>query len=464
VTPVARRHAGEEQVEGQDEEFLFHLNRGSDHLAAGQLDAARATLERALELRPRDAKVLGLLGQVCYRQGRYEDAIVAWQRLVDENPAEPAARVNLGLALLRAQRYGEATRQLEIALDLNPDHKKAMGYLGLALLESGDAARAREWFRRAGSDQMVARCDEVLAGHPVARLSDPEPPPEDGEAAAPAPPAGAERPVPATPASTPAARVEEPAAPAPEPVEGRASEAAFADLGQRRAAAFAAARPDPTVSRAPGDPAELTAWAAERQVNMMGDATFSIARGVLVVRIGSVVRTRLVGLLGVSGDVQTHPEVMRFRGKPTERPFGEGPERLHVAAGEGILLIDAAGRRFTPLALGGEPAYFREDLVFGFEEGVVYENGRVPSDGSGELRLVHLQGSGAVLMATAGEPVAVDIAPGAPLRVPVVALVGWLGALTPRLVDALLTGAAAGAVVELAGEGRALLDPAAEEG
>jgi Flp pilus assembly protein TadD/uncharacterized protein (AIM24 family) len=431
---VARRLAGDDQVEGQDEEFLFHLNRGSDQLGAGQLDGARGTLERALELRPRDAKVLGLLGQVCYRQGKYEDAIVAWQRLVDENPAEPAARVNLGLALLRAQRYGQATRQLEIALDLNPDHKKAMGYLGLALLESGDPAGAREWFKRAGSDQMVARCDEALAGRPVAQLSAAEPAPAPEEAA-PTPPPGQPfgRPV---------------AAPAPT-VEAEA--------------ALAAARPDPVQGRAPGEFPELAAWAAAHQVAMVGDSTFSVSRGVLVVRIGSVVRTRLEGLIAVSGDVQAHPEVMRFRGKPTERAFGEGAGRLHVAAGEGVLLVATAGRRFTPVALGDEAAYFREEVVFGFEEAVVYENGRVPSAGAGELRLVHLRGAGAVLLSTAGEPVAVDVLPGVPLRVPVAALVGWLGGLTPRLGNGLL-GGAAGAVVELAGEGRALVDPAAGEG
>jgi uncharacterized protein (AIM24 family) len=194
-------------------------------------------------------------------------------------------------------------------------------------------------------------------------------------------------------------------------------------------------------------------------VGVAGEATFSVVRGVLLVRVRSVVRVRLAGLLGVSGDVQVHPEVMRFRGRPTERGFGDGPARLHVAAGEGALLLGAAGRRFTVAALAGEAAFFREDAVFGFEEGVAYENGRVPSAGAGELRLVHLRGAGSVLLATAGEPVAVDVVPGAPLRVPVAALVGWLGALTPRLTEGLLTGAADGAAVELAGEGRALVDP-----
>ena len=129
--------AGDE-VEGLDEEFLFHLNRGSDQVARGDADPARASLERALELRPKDPKVLGLLGQAYYKLSRFEEATKVWQRLVDDNPVEPSARVNLGLASLKAKRYLDAAKQLEIALDLNPEHKKAMGYLGLALLESAD--------------------------------------------------------------------------------------------------------------------------------------------------------------------------------------------------------------------------------------------------------------------------------------------------------------------------------------
>ena len=69
---------------------------------------------------------------------------------------------NLGLSFLRGHRLVEAMRQFEIAVDLNPEHRKAIGYMGLALLEGGDPLRAREWFRRSGSEQMVARCDQLL--------------------------------------------------------------------------------------------------------------------------------------------------------------------------------------------------------------------------------------------------------------------------------------------------------------
>ena len=193
---------GGDEVEGLDEEFLFHLNRGSDLLARGESEPARASLERALELRPKDVKVLGLLGQAYYKLSRFDDAARVWQRLVDDNPVEPSARVNLGLAFLKGKRHPDAVKQLEIALDLNPEHKKAMGYLGLALLESGNLTRAREWFRKAGSEQMVARCDELIAGR---------------GASAPARPEAARAAAEAREAAAAAAEAEEPAAPEPAP-------------------------------------------------------------------------------------------------------------------------------------------------------------------------------------------------------------------------------------------------------
>ncbi len=374
------RLAGGDEVEGLDEEFLFHLNRGSELLVRGEAEPARASLERALELRQKDVKVLGLLGQAYYKLSRFDDAAKVWQRLVDDNPVEPSARVNLGLACLKAKRHPDAVKQLEIALDLNPEHKKAMGYLGLALLESGNLTRAREWFMKAGSDQMVARCDDLIAGR------------------------GA---VAAHPASEASARAQ----------AAREAEAA--------AAQAEAEPPSPEPLRT----------------------------------------VRLDGVFATQGRVALSGEVKRFRGRATEKPFGEGATRMYRASGDGVLLYRTQGRRFSALDLGTEAAYLREEVLFGFEEGIAFENGRVQSSISAELNLVHLRGRGRFLLSTIGEPVAVDVAPQAPLKVPLAALVGWIGALTPR-VCALLDGSAQPSepvvvAVELAGEGRVLADPAA---
>jgi len=447
-----------EEVEGLDEEFLFHLDRGAGLLGRGEVGAARESLERALGLRPRDPKVLGLLGQAFYRQGMFEQAAVAWQRLVDDNPVEPGARVNLGLACLKSRRFLDAVRQLEIALDLNPDHKKAMGYLGLALLEAGDAARARGWFAKAGSDQMVARCDELLAGQAGAAAAAPPPVPEPVQALSPLLTSGAE-PAPEAPPDPAAAPGAEPA---PEVVtlEEEPAPLAWADPAGAPvpavvAQAGPAAAPSPSAS-GPSSAPTLAAYAAARVVEA-GPEPFSVSAGGLAVAVKGELLCRLTGLAAWRGEVAFAGEVKRFRGRATDKPFGEGADRMHRLTGEGLVVLRPAGHRFAVLDLGDESGYFREAVVFAFEEPVAFENGRLAAAG-GDLDLVHLRGHGRVVLRTGGEPVAVDVRPGAPVRVPVASLVGWTGGVAPRLAP--LAGAeGGGGAVELTGEGRVLVDP-----
>jgi len=411
------RPGSDEEVEGLDEEFLFHLRRGSDLLGRGDAQGARSSLERARELRPKDAKVLGLLGQAYHKLNRFDEAADVWHRVVDDNPVEPAARVNYGLSCLKAHRYPEAIKQLEIAVDLNPDHRKAMGYLGLAYLEAGYPAEARGWFVKAGSGHMAARCDEMIAKGEVKRP-------------VPAPPRNPEPPPEARPA-------------APAPAKG------------------GSVAPPAAVS--PSTPAGgLAAWVDSRLVQPVGEETFSVQRDTLVVRVKGATLCRLDGLFAQKGALKLQPEMKRFRGKATEKPFGEGASQMRRVTGEGLLLVRAAGRRFTALDLGGDAGYFREEAVFGLEDGIGYENGRVPSRLKAELNLVHIKGKGRFLVVSRGEPVAVDVGADQPVLVPLESLVGWTGNLTPRL--ATLSGAGEGGpvAVELSGEGRAITDPGSE--
>jgi uncharacterized protein (AIM24 family) len=68
-----------------------------------------------------------------------------------------------------------------------------------------------------------------------------------------------------------------------------------------------------------------------------------------------------------------------------------------------------------------------------------------------------------VVLRTAAAPVALQASAGAPVRVAAGALVGWTGALTPRLLTA-AEGGVLGSAVELAGEGRVLVDGGAGGG
>ena len=417
----------EEAISTVDQEFQRLLELGEDRLAAGDVDGAKDSLRKAAARLPRDLAALGLLGQACYRAGLYEEAAEAYGKLVDDNPAEVSGRVNLGLAQLKGGRRPEAVRQFSIALDLDPDHRKSMGYLGLALLESGDPRAARPWLEKSGSANLLARCDSLLA-----------------EQAAPAPAA-------------------------PEPAKVRAaSPGASHEAPAPVAVAPAVVRPSPTPApiRSPVAPGGLGAFAAGRTVRPPPEV-FAVDGGILHVAVRGELVCRIDGLFAVRGAVTAHPEVKRFRGKLTEKPFGSGRDCMNRMAGEGALFFRTGGWVFTVVDLAGDAGYFREGAVFALEEAVIFENGRVPSRHSRDLDLVHLRGRGRMLLRTAGAPVAIEVSGAESLRVPPAALVGWTGAVTPRIgllggadvVAAAAPAAGSPVMVELTGDGRVFVDP-----
>jgi uncharacterized protein (AIM24 family) len=484
---LARSDAGDDAIEGLDEEFLHHLARGADQLAAGDAEAARQSLRRAHEMRPRDGKVLGLLGQACYRAGLFDEAVQAYAALVDDAPTEVPPRVNLGLALIKARRHPEAIRHLAIVMDLNPDHKKAMGYLGLAHLESGDPAAARGWFERAGSLNMVARCDELLARGGVAREPAPEPalslPVEAAEppprpapieihtpvrVEIPAPALAPSAVVPPEPAETPVApaaavEVPVPESPTAPPVPEPSIEVTVSPL---------AAAPGPitasfAIETVEAEPSPATAgegqvpFAAQRTLRPARDV-FAVEGNVLHVAVRGEVLARLEGLFAARGAVTLKPEVKRFRGKSTDKPFGAGRDRLHRFSGEGALFYRTGGWVYTVVDLAGESGYFREESVFALEEPLAYENGRVPSRHSRDLDLVHLRGQGRFLLRSAVAPLALETTTSSPLRVPLSSLLGWTGSVTPQIEVLGAMGLVEGpglVVAQLTGEGRVLVDP-----
>lgn len=125
-----------------------------------------------------------------------------------------------------------------------------------------------------------------------------------------------------------------------------------------------------------------------------------------------------------------------------------------------MLYIEPSEKRtFQAVDLGDESAYFRDERVFAFEEPVMFENGRVPSEVAPDLDLVHLRGNGKVLLKLSGPLRSVRVGMEEAVTVPVEHLVGWQGNLTPRVVS-LLVGAGGEVLqtaVELSGEGFALI-------
>jgi len=487
------RVTGRGQKSPVDEEFLKQLYQGGELLAQGRVPEARQLLERAHQLQPRNEKGRNLLGLAYFKLGLFDRAAEIYEALVRDNPVDATLRVNLGLVYLKTNALQRAMREFEAATDLQPDHQKAHNYLGLALAQAGEYGRAREHFVKAGSEVMAEKMAKAIAGEKVLRPSRAMPVVPRAPTPAPRPVAPVEGQwgtqfgldeTPPVPAPASAAEAEDPedlrfaedegpGALSEGPADaadktGTGTEATFAETAQAvapseplpqsleeavpelpRAVAFRSGMDVPVLSELV--PALALAGASQAQPFRVGNGSFSA-------RVEGELLTRLEGLVAFTGQLQFQPEVKRFRGRPTEQPFGDGAGRFVRASGQGVLFLEPAeSRSFLAVDLGDEGAYVREECVFAFEEAVAFDNGKVPSEVTPDLDLVHLRGQGRVVLSLGGTLRSVPVAGETPVTVPLSHLVGWQGKVTPRVVALPGEDTSPRVAVELSGEGFALI-------
>jgi uncharacterized protein (AIM24 family) len=427
--------------EGAADEIGPMLTQAHELLGMNEMNAARELLERGIAREPKNQKLQSLLGMTCFKMGQLDRAAELYELLVRENPVESTLRINLGLVYLKLGSIPLAVREFQAAVDLSPEHKKAQNYLGLALTQAGEYAAAREAFLAAGSVAMVEKMDRTLAeeGRDL---------PRRGHASPPTGKAGF-------------AEIEHDAAPeleavhtTPRPVTSPAGSVIPRPSTQEQRAP-ATTRPSTAVL---GSVLPLSELAQALRVDHAPANPFEVRGEVAAIRVGGEVLTRLEPLVSLLGKLEVAPEMKRFRGRATDKPFGTGRRRFTRVSGQGLILVATQGKIFLPLELGDGAAYFVEDAVFAFEEALTFENGRLPGKTT-DLNLLLLRGRGKVLLALDGPMRSLPVTGDAPTIVSVDRLVGWLGSLTPKRVAPLADadGETASQAVELTGEGFALL-------
>jgi predicted O-linked N-acetylglucosamine transferase (SPINDLY family) len=124
-----------------------HYHRGEVLRAVGKLDAARASGETAVRLRPAYAEGHNGLGLTLAYQGLLADACDAFRRSVQYNPTYAGAFVNLGSALVDLARPAEAIECFEKAIAIDGDLAIAHIMLGKALRNLGREAEALAKFQ-----------------------------------------------------------------------------------------------------------------------------------------------------------------------------------------------------------------------------------------------------------------------------------------------------------------------------
>jgi eukaryotic-like serine/threonine-protein kinase len=128
---------------------------GTAYHASGDLDAAAVQYQRALALAP-SATAYSNLGTIDYVQGKFEDALRAFEQSDRIRPGVAATQRNLGDAERRLGRDDEADRAYRSAIDLaekalevNPTDARAMALQGLCEAKLSRHPEAERLFEKA---------------------------------------------------------------------------------------------------------------------------------------------------------------------------------------------------------------------------------------------------------------------------------------------------------------------------
>ncbi len=128
------------------------IEKGWNLISSGDYGAAEAVLTKALELSPGEPQAQSLFGWAMMLNEKYDDALLAFQKVLMREPANALARVNLGYVCLRKGILGEAIEHLSRAIRLDTDRRATMYasfYLGLVYVERGMLEEAQTFFKKA---------------------------------------------------------------------------------------------------------------------------------------------------------------------------------------------------------------------------------------------------------------------------------------------------------------------------
>ena len=122
-----------------------HRNLGVAFYKTGMLEEALREFRRVTELRPEDGAAHFFIGLVLTRQGRYADAVMAYEEAIASHLTRHAVFHNLAFAFERLGRYDEAHAALtKAAKHGGAEDPRVQTSIGIVALLAGDVAAADE--------------------------------------------------------------------------------------------------------------------------------------------------------------------------------------------------------------------------------------------------------------------------------------------------------------------------------
>lgn len=121
----------------------------TDYLKAGKLGPAEQAAKASLGLVPDQTAVLTALGLIYERQGRFEDGLMTYQRLLKLNPTDLEAELGATRCILGKREFDDAARRFEKLLARAPERLDIVYGLIEVSLARDDFARASVLLRDA---------------------------------------------------------------------------------------------------------------------------------------------------------------------------------------------------------------------------------------------------------------------------------------------------------------------------
>ncbi len=104
-------------------------------------------LREFMEAFPRDARGQSLEGRSFAEQGRFEEALAAFEKANEIDGGNPVYLNNIATSLARLKRYGEAAEYFVKACDIQPDYRGSAYFAAASFSLAGRTEEAAEWMQ-----------------------------------------------------------------------------------------------------------------------------------------------------------------------------------------------------------------------------------------------------------------------------------------------------------------------------
>jgi uncharacterized protein (AIM24 family) len=440
--------------------FLAHFNKGKELYDQKKYEEAERELEEAYLLRPRDQKVLNLLGLVYFKQDKYEKAEEIYRKLAAESPEAHTLFYNLGLIYFKLNRLEEAESAFLKALELSQGNPKINFYLGSIYERMKRFQDAIFQYRQAGANIMVRRVEDKIASLPTAT----QPMPAEAGAR----PAGPAKRRADDTAEFKAGEVEALRRRIEEVATGKAvgpvSEVLMADGAPAPKPSDTARFRMPETTVPPGTrfPEIITfpqraggVLPAPERPARVPPFRF-LENNLMEVNFSGKVFIKQGTIYSYSGNLTFWVKERRAKGTPP----------LVIITGVGRLILTDRRREITFMQVDEETLHVEPAHLLACEETLTPRYLSL-GEGAGGVEFVALEGRGMVALSVASKPLALTVTQDLPVCVPASSVITWSGPLTPRVVEdrqlyeVMLSPGQPGPVIRLEGAGRVLVEQSA---